>query len=101
MISIKFSPKYEDRVSIFLKNSALKNQGITYDFKETPQGEYDFMCYWLFDYPTGKSVNTILRDLVEMKNIMGVDDLQLQYVHSEKEFYTQYNEGGSIPWFKV
>ena len=103
MITIKFSPKFEDRVSIFLKNAVhLKSHGIEYNFKETPQGEFDYLCYWLFDYPTGKQVNIILRALVEMKEIMGVDDLQFQYVHSEKEFYTQITQfEGSIPWFKL
>ncbi len=103
MISIKFSPKYEDRVSIFLKNAThLKDLGITYDFKETPQGENDYLCYWLFDYRTSVQVNSLLIALTDLKEIMGIDDLEFQYIHNEKDFYTQSNKCGRvIPWFKV
>lgn len=102
MIAIKFSPKFEDRVGIFLKNTNLKALGITYDFKETPSGEPEYLCYWLFKYHDRKSVNTILRTLIEMKEIMGVDGLEFSYCESEKEFYCQYSDNeGSVPWFIV
>jgi len=102
MIAIKFSPKYEDRVGIFLKQSKLKNNDITYNFKDTPSGEHDFLCYWLFTYNHSKQVNIVLNALKEMKSLMGVDDLEFQYCHNEKEFYCQYDHKmGSIPWFKI
>ena len=103
MIAIKFSPKYEDRVGIFLRTQEkLKTLGITHKFKDTPSGEHDFLCYWLFEYMHSKHLNVILNTLKELKSIMGVDDLEFQYCHNEKEFYCQYNESyGSIPWFKI
>lgn len=103
MIAIKFSPKFEDRVSIFLKNSKIKDLGVSYDFKETPNAEPEYFCYWLFDYNHRKHVNLILSTFQEMISIMGVDDLQFQYVSSEKEFYVQYQTEyhSSIPWCKL
>ena len=103
MIAIKFSPKYEDRVSLFLRNSNLKKHGITWDFKDVPSGQENHLCYWLIDYKHSKLVNTVLSELKEMKQIMGVHDLQFQYCYGEKEFYTQYNEIGqrSLIWFVV
>lgn len=102
MIAISFSPIYEDRVSIYLKNSNIKKHGVTYDYKETPQGLDESKCYWLFDYKHGKLVNALLSELVDMKHIMGIDDLEFSYVNQEKEFYTQYtNQFGSVKWFKV
>lgn len=103
MIAIKFSPKYEDRVSIFLRNEQkLKTYGINYTFKDTPSGEHDFLCYWLFEYFHSKQVNVILSALKDLKSIMGVEDLEFQYCHNEKEFYCQYdNNLDSIHWFKV
>lgn len=102
MIAIKFSPKFEDRVSIFLKNANLKDTGVTYNFKDNPDGEFEYLCYWLFEYPTSKHVNNLLITLKDMKDIMGVDDLEFQYIHSEKEFFTQVSSFcRSIPWFKV
>mgnify|MGYP006434785257 CR=1 FL=1 len=103
MIAIKFSPKYEDRVSIFLKNTKLKIHGIEWDFKETPGIEDKHLCYWLIDYKRAIFVNTVLSTLREMKNIMGIEDLEFQYCYNLKEFYTQSNEytGFSNEWFKV
>jgi len=103
MIAIKFSPKYEDRVSLFLRNSNLKRHGITWDFKDVPSGQENHLCYWLIDYKHSKLVNTVLSELKEMKQIMGVHDLQFQYCHSQKEFYTQTNSSSmrSINWFEV
>ena len=104
MIAIKFSPKYEDRVSIYLKNSNLKNIGVTWDFKETPSViENNHLCYWLIDYKDSKIVNLLLSELKEMKEIMGIHDLYFQYCYSDKEFYCQYNSlsNRTIEWFKI
>jgi len=102
MIAIQFSPKFEDRVSIFLKNLGLKIIGVTYDFKDTPSGCDDKKCFWVFKYQHAKQVNAILSELVEMKSIMGIDDLEFSHCYNEKEFYCQYSEyGRSIEWFKV
>ena len=102
MIAIKFPPMFEDRVSIYLKATNLKDFGITYDFKDTPGLENDTMCYWLFDYKHAKHVNLILKELIELRDIMGVTNLQFQYCYNEKEFYTQYSMNfGNIPWFRV
>jgi len=103
MIAIKFSPQYEDRVGIYLKNSNLKSLGVEWDFKETPDVDFENQCFWLIDYKHPKLVNTILSELREMKQIMGVLDLQFQYCYSEKEYYTQYSTIGDrcINWFVV
>lgn len=103
MIAIKFSPVYEDRVSIYLKNSKLKASGVTYDFKDTPSGQDDKQAYWLFNYRHSKQVNLILSELKELKLIMGVQDLEFSYCYNEKEFYTQYSEHNYtlINWFKI
>jgi hypothetical protein len=103
MIAIKFSPIYEDRVSIYLKNSRVKERGITYDFKESPGLEDEKKCFWLFDYKHSKQVNLILSELKELKEIMGIQDLEFSYCHNEKEFYTQYSDYSytSVSWFKI
>lgn len=103
MIAIKFSPIYEDRISIYLKNSKLKASGVTYDFKDTPSEQDDKQCYWLFYYLHSKQVNLILSELKELKLIMGVQDLEFSYCYNEKEFYTQYSEHNYTPvnWFKI
>jgi hypothetical protein len=104
MIVIKFSVRYEDRVNLYLKSSILKKHGITWDFKENPTVvDFQNQCYWLIDYKHSKLVNTVLSELKEMKQIMGVHDLQFQYCHSQKEFYTQTNSSSmrSINWFEV
>ena len=101
MIAIKFSPKYEDRVSIYLKNSVLKQSGVEYKFTDTPTGEEKNMCYWLFTIPSNKLITLVLNSLVEMKEIMGVDDLKFSYCYNELEFYTQCSEYGSTKWFNI
>ena len=101
MIAIKFSPKYEDRVNIYLKNSGLKNYGVEWNFKDVPLIEDIHLCYWVFKYNHPKVVNNILSNLREMRQIMGVEDLYFQYCYSDKEFFTQQNNGSSIEWFKV
>lgn len=102
MIAIKFSPIYEDRVSIYLKNTNLKSLGITYDFKDTPSGEEERNCYWLFNYQHPKQVNSILFALKELKSIMGVDNLEFSHCYNEKEFYCQYSDlMAPVSWFKV
>lgn len=104
MIAISFSPIYEDRVSIFLKNSNLKALGITYEFTDTPSCMEERKCYWIFKYQHSRQVNTILSSLLELKSIMGVDDMEFSYYYNMKEYYTQCNDaygGGSIPWFKI
>nr|WP_315173636.1 hypothetical protein [uncultured Flavobacterium sp.] len=104
MIAIQFSPIYEDRVSIYLKNSNLKTLGITYYFKDAPYGIEERNCFWLFTYKHSKQVNVILSALKELKEIMGVENLTFSYCYNEKEYYTQQPEiygGPSICWFKV
>lgn len=101
MIAIKFSPIYEDRVSIFLKNTNLKDLGVTWYFKEEPYSLDKKYCFWIIDYKNSRHVNTILSSLREMKEIMGIDDLEFSYCYNEKEYYSQYCDGGLIPWFKV
>lgn len=102
MIAIQFSPIYEDRVSIYLKNSNLKQLDVTYEFKDTPSGANERNCFWILKYQHSKQVNIILSELVEMKSIMGVENLKFSYCYNEKEFYCQYSEnGGSINWFDV
>ena len=103
MIAIKFSPKYEDRVNIYLRNSNLKIHGIEWDFKEPPGIDDQNHCYWLIDYKRPRLVNTTLSALREMQKIMGVEDLYFQYCYDLKEFYTQTNKytGFCIEWFKV
>lgn len=104
MIAIKFSPIYEDRVSIFLKNSNLKILGITYDFKDAPSGIDERACFWIFKYNHSRQVNVILSKLRELKDIMGVEDLEFSYCYNEKEYYTQYSvDYGCITicWFKI
>lgn len=101
MIAIKFSPIYEDRISIYLKNSEIKNSGITYDFKDCPLNQDQRLCYWLFTIPHNKLNNKLMSHLVEMKQIMGIHDLQFCYCYNEKEFYAQYSEYGSIIWFHI
>ena len=101
MIAIRFSPIYEDRVSIYLKSSNIKIYGITYDFTDTPGIENDRNCYWLFKYQHAKHVNLLLSLLKEMKSVMGIDDLEFSYCYNEKEFYLQYSEEYLISWFKV
>jgi hypothetical protein len=103
MIAIKFSPQYEDRVGIYLKNSNLKSLGVKWNFKETPGIDAEHQCFWLIEYKHSKLVNTVLSELKEMKQIMGVLDLQFQYCYSEKEFYTQYSTTGNrcINWFAI
>lgn len=104
MIAISFSPIYEDRVSIFFKNSNLKALGITYEFKDTPSGMDERKCYWIIKYQHSRQVNEILSSLREMKNIMGIDDIEFSYYYNMKEYYTQYTDlytGQSIPWFKI
>lgn len=102
MIAIQFSPIYEDRVSIYLKNSNLKSIGITYDFKDAPSGENERNCFWLFKYQHSKQVNSILYALKDLKLIMGVEDLQFSHCCNEKEFYCQFSEYMTpVNWFKV
>lgn len=102
MIAIKFSPIYEDRVSIYFKNSNLKQIGITYDFKDAPSGEEERNCFWLFKYNHAKQVASILYALKELKSIMGVEDLEFSHCYNEKEFYCQYSQYMTpVSWFKV
>lgn len=102
MIAIKFNPIYEDRVSIYLKNSNLKQIGVTYDFKENPSGEDDKYCFWLFKFQHPKQVNSILYTLKELKCIMGVDNLEFSHCYNEKEFYCQYSQYEvPVSWFKI
>lgn len=102
MIVISFSAKYEDRVSIYLKNTAFKEEGIQFSFEEHPEGSNNSKCCWILKPRFNKDINYILSSLREMKMIMGVDDLEFSYCSSLKEFFTQYNSRyGSVPWFKV
>lgn len=102
MIAIAFEPKYEDRVSLFFKHIDLKEKGIDYDFKESPNDLEPNLAYWLIKPRHNKHINYILSSLREMKSIMGIENIEFSYCSSDKEFYTQYNIGyGLIPWFKV
>jgi hypothetical protein len=102
MIAIKFSSIYEDRVNLYLKATNLKEKGVTYNFYDTPSGQEEKLCYWMFDYRNAKQVNLILTNLIELKAIMGIHDLEFCYCNGLKEFYCQYsNDYGNIPWFKV
>jgi len=102
MIAIQFSPVYEDRVSIYLKQSGLKNIGVTYEFRDTPGQENERNCFWVFKYDHSKQVNPILSSLKEMKSIMGIDDLKFCHCYNDKEYYNQYSAiHGSIPWFNL
>lgn len=102
MIAIQFSPVYEDRVSIYLKQSNLKSFGITYDFKDAPTAQEEKKCFWVFKYSHPKQVALILYALKEMKEIMGIDGLQFSHCYNEKEYYCQYSQYNvPVIWFKI
>lgn len=102
MIAISFSPIYEDRVSMFLKHSNFTKMGIDFSFEEEPGNLSKDRCYWLIKPKLNKHINYIFSLLREMKNIMGVEDLEFCYCSSMKEYFNQYNPlCGSINWFRI
>lgn len=103
MIAISFNQKYEDRVSIFFKNSRLRQIGIEYSFEEEPSNiDQTKKAYWLIKPMHNKQINIVLSTLKELKIIMGIDDLQFCYCYSKKEYFSQYSpDTGIIPWFEV
>lgn len=101
MIAIKFHQKYEDRINLFFKSIDLNSKHISVQFTDTPLGLDTVKCYWIIKYHTANQVNYILNNLIEMKSVMGVEDLQFSFAKNEAEYYTQYSCGQSIPWFNL
>lgn len=104
MIAIRFSPIYEDRVSIFLKQSRLKNLGIEYKYEDSPFvfGHEERLCYWIIEPKHNSQINLVFSELIEMKSTMGIENIEFQYADSMKEYFTQANRNScSLHWFKV
>lgn len=104
MIAIRFSPIYEDRVSIYLKNSKLKEVGVEYKFEDSPSVQCDEarLCYWIIKPLRNEQINLVFSILDDMKSIMGIEKLEFQYCCSMREYFLQYNNKyGSIRWFEV
>jgi hypothetical protein len=101
MIAIKFHPQYEDRISLFFKSIDFNAKNISVKFTDTPLGLDEGKCYWIIKYYTANQVNYILNNLIEMKSVMGVEDLKFSFAKNESEYYTQYSCGQSIPWFNL
>lgn len=103
MIAIRFKPCFEDRVSIYLNQSRIKKLGIKYSYEEVPSvfGDENRLCYWILRPTRNNQINIILSELKEIKSIMGVHDLQFQYVGSMKEYYNQFADDSIINWFDI
>lgn len=105
MIAIRFSPHFEDRVSVFFKTLKWDKLGISYKYN-TPPTNYDEKAYWIIEYKHAKTINVIMNDLVELKNIMGVNDIEFQYCHNIMEYYQQTVNIKGLQlyqnnWFKI
>ena len=103
MIAIRFNPKFEDRVSIFFRQSK-EFKRIEYSFEEDPFvfGSEKELCYWILKPIDNKQINAILSELKDMKCIMGIEDLMFSYCFSMKEYFRQYDDQSrNIPWFDV
>lgn len=104
MIAIRFSPIYEDRVSVYLKHIKLRELGVEYNFEDIPsvQCNEDKLCYWILKPLRNEQINLVFSILDEMKSIMGIEKLEFQYCCSMREYFLQYNNKyGSLRWFKV
>ena len=103
MIAIRFKPCFEDRVNIYLKQSRIKKLQIEYSFEETPSvfGDENRLAYWILKPRHNRQINIILSELKNVKSIMGVEDLQFQYVNSMKEYYNQFADDNIINWFDI
>jgi hypothetical protein len=106
MIVIKFSPKFEDRFCYFQRANKLEGHafsGVKIEMVSEPTGkEHEHYCYYKISYHHAKQVNPILSWILEFKDIMGVDDLELCFCYNDKEYYSQIDiQNNWFKWLKI